>query len=122
VVAVEVDLAGATSAPQAARSALRSLCADQIHGDLLLDAELLIGELATNALIDGRRRVILIAHLADDHLFVEVIEEVPGVDPDRREKDPQPVAAGGGLDVVDDLSSRWGVHDGTTHVWFELQR
>lgn len=73
VTAVEVDLAGSADALQAARCALRSLCADRMHGDLLLDAELLIGELATDVLADGGRRVILHARLAGDRLFVEVI-------------------------------------------------
>jgi len=26
------------------------------------------------------------------------------------------------LDIVEDLSSRWGVHEGPTHVWFEPER
>jgi len=28
--------------------------------------------------------------------------------------------SGRGLFVVEALSNRWGVHEGTTHVWFEL--
>jgi hypothetical protein len=24
--------------------------------------------------------------------------------------------------IVDAESSRWGIHEGTTHVWFELER
>jgi len=90
-----------------------------MHGDLLLDAELLIGELATDVLADGGRRVILHARLADDRLFVEVIGQ------DLRSASgwhERACAAGGGLDIVEDLSSRWGVHAGTSHVWFELQR
>jgi hypothetical protein len=23
---------------------------------------------------------------------------------------------------VDDQASRWGIHEGTTHVWFEVER
>ena len=29
---------------------------------------------------------------------------------------------GWGLKIVDSQSSRWGGHEGTTHVWFELER
>jgi len=29
---------------------------------------------------------------------------------------------GWGLEIVEDVASRWGVHEGTTHVWFELER
>ena len=28
---------------------------------------------------------------------------------------------GRGLAIVDSESSRWGIHEGTTHVWFELE-
>ena len=27
-----------------------------------------------------------------------------------------------GLEFVEDLSADWGVHEGSTHVWFELER
>jgi hypothetical protein len=29
---------------------------------------------------------------------------------------------GRGLAIVEAGSSRWGLHEGTTHVWFELER
>jgi hypothetical protein len=29
--------------------------------------------------------------------------------------------SGRGLFLVDAHSSRWGIHEGTTHVWFELR-
>jgi len=29
---------------------------------------------------------------------------------------------GHGLEIVETGASRWGVHQGTTHVWFELER
>jgi hypothetical protein len=28
---------------------------------------------------------------------------------------------GNGLRIVDAEATRWGVHEGTTHVWFELE-
>jgi hypothetical protein len=35
----------------------------------------------------------------------------------RAEDDPSNL----GLKVVETLTSRWGVHAGSTHVWFEVQ-
>ena len=29
---------------------------------------------------------------------------------------------GWGLHLVQTLSDRWGVHEGSTHVWFEIRR
>ena len=29
--------------------------------------------------------------------------------------------SGRGLFLVDALTSRWGIHEGTTHVWFEVE-
>lgn len=113
---VEVDLVGADKAPQAARCALRRLCADQVHPDLLLDAELLIGELAAHALRDGPRRVTVHAHLASDRLVVEVIEQDAGAE--RHDAG----SARAAWEIVDDVASRCGVREGSTHVWFELQR
>jgi hypothetical protein len=34
--------------------------------------------------------------------------------------DGKPAEVHLGLDVVDQLTSRWGVYEGSTHVWFEL--
>jgi anti-sigma regulatory factor (Ser/Thr protein kinase) len=31
-------------------------------------------------------------------------------------------AGGHGLELVDKLTSRWAVYEGSTHVWFELPR
>jgi len=33
---------------------------------------------------------------------------------------PKTDVGGWGLHLVESLSDRWGVHDGSTHVWFEL--
>jgi hypothetical protein len=61
--------------------------------------------------------------LNDDHLLVEVMDEGNGLEPAVRARDLEnPRAGGRGLTIVDAESSRWGIHRGTTHVWFELER
>ena len=118
---LEMELPRAETAAVAARRALRRSYAGRIDRDLLDDAELLVSELASNALRHGRGDITLRACLDDDRLLVEVIDEGSGFERALRRKDFGQVG-GWGLDIVDDVASRWGVHEGTTHVWFELER
>ena len=46
------------------------------------------------------------------------IEESAPVARDR----PATDVGGWGLHLVQTLSNRWGVHEGSTHVWFEIER
>jgi len=119
-VQLEVELPRATAASHVARRALRSVCADRVESDVLTDAELLISELATNALLHGRGNIKLRAAIDEQRLWAAVIDEGAGFDgsPRRRAHDQ---IGGWGLDLVDVLASRWGVAD-NTHVWFELER
>ncbi len=56
-----------------------------------------------------------------NRLLVELVDEGSGFERVLRRKDFAQIG-GWGLDIVDDVASRWGVHEGTTHVWFELER
>ena len=49
----------------------------------------------------------------------EVVDEGAGFEREVRERGAQEIG-GRGLLLVEALSSRWGIHEGTTHVWFEL--
>lgn len=88
---------------------------------MLVDAELLVSELATNALVHGDGQITLRARLDQHRLLVELIDEGSGFDRSLRRRDFWQVG-GWGLGIVDDVASRWGVLEGTTHVWFELER
>ncbi len=117
---VEVELPRETAASHVARRALRRACADRVETDLLIDAELLVSELATNALLHGRGNIRLRAAVDDQRLRAAVIDEGAGFDDELRERRPDQIG-GWGLDLVDVLSSRWGVED-RSEVWFELER
>lgn len=88
---------------------------------MLADAELAVSELASNAIYHGQGQIILRAWLDDDRLLVEVIDEGPGFERQLRQREFGQIF-GWGLGIVEDVSSRWGVHDGPTDVWFELER
>jgi anti-sigma regulatory factor (Ser/Thr protein kinase) len=120
-VRLQVELPRARVAPGDARRALRNLCADHVESEILVDAELLVSELVTNAIRHGKGDISLCALIDDDRLVVEVIDQGSGFERDLRRDDFEQIG-GWGLDIVDDISSRWGVHEGTTHVWFELER
>jgi anti-sigma regulatory factor (Ser/Thr protein kinase) len=120
-VELEVKLPCAETAPAVARHTLRRSYADHVDADLLADAELLVSELASNALRHGRGEITLRARLDEDRLVVEVIDGGSGFERALRHRAFEDVG-GWGLEIVEDVASRWGVHEGTTHVWFELER
>lgn len=120
-VELEVQLPRADSASRTARRALRDWCGDHVDADLLTAAEQLVSELATNAYLHGLGEITMCARLDDDRLLVEVIDEGSGFERELRRKDFRQIG-GWGLEIVDDIASRWGLHEGTTHVWFELER
>jgi anti-sigma regulatory factor (Ser/Thr protein kinase) len=78
-----------------------------------------VSELVNNAVVHGEGRIRLDAELRGEILRVEVVDEGEGTPPAIRE---QGVADGGGwgLRLVDTLALRWGVYEGSTHVWAEL--
>jgi anti-sigma regulatory factor (Ser/Thr protein kinase) len=117
---LEVKLPRAENAAVVARAELRRAYEPRVDAEVLESAALLASELATNALSHGRGEITLRACLDDDRLVVEVIDEGSGFERKLRRQDFDEVG-GWGLEVVDDVASRWGVHEGTTHVWFELE-
>jgi anti-sigma regulatory factor (Ser/Thr protein kinase) len=84
-------------------------------------ARLLLSEVVTNAVRHGagERVRILIDGVQGGELRCEVMDEGDGFVPKARDKPPT-VEGGWGLHLVETLSRRWGVREGSTHVWFEL--
>jgi anti-sigma regulatory factor (Ser/Thr protein kinase) len=84
-------------------------------------ARLLLSEVVTNAVRHGAgdRVRILIDGVQGGELRCEVMDEGDGFVPKARDK-PTMVEGGWGLHLVETLSRRWGVREGSTHVWFEL--
>jgi anti-sigma regulatory factor (Ser/Thr protein kinase) len=117
----ELTLARDVQAPKATREAIADWFADLAEAVDLETATLLVSELVTNAIRHGRGTVTIRADLDDDRLLVEVIDEGGGLEHVIRTR-PFEKVEGWGLRIVDSESSRWGAHEGTTHVWFELER
>ena len=116
---LEVELPRSLTGPCAARRAISSWCEGNADPDVIEDAELLVSELATNAVLHGAGAVVLRARIEHDRLRVELVDQGSGFARQVR-RDGRPQVGGWGLEFVEKLSDRWGVHDGSTHVWFEL--
>jgi anti-sigma regulatory factor (Ser/Thr protein kinase) len=108
-------------APKRARTALGGF-RQELSPERYQAARLLLTELVTNAVKyggDGRLEVKL---SSDGKVFrAEVIDEGSGfVAPERNPSDLD-TPGGWGLHLVDSIADRWGTHQGSTHVWFELE-
>jgi anti-sigma regulatory factor (Ser/Thr protein kinase) len=104
-----------------ARHLVHAKFVTELHHTELDAAKLLVSELVTNAVLHGQGMITLRADLDRNRLRVDVIDEGRGFDRAVRKRDFDSLG-GRGLHIVDLESSRWGVHEGTTHVWFELER
>jgi len=111
----------AEDAPAQARAALEVF--DQILApDVLEDLQLVVSELVTNSVKFGPRRAITLAlSISGDGIVKgEVIDQGDG-ERAKVEMTPEPTVSGGwGLHLVDQVAVSWGVHEGSTHVWFEI--
>jgi anti-sigma regulatory factor (Ser/Thr protein kinase) len=117
----EQELGRGPAAPGEARRALTRWYGTSIENGELHRAKLLVSELVTNAVLHGHGRIVLRSTLDEDRLLVEVIDEGRGFEHQLRRHEFDQVG-GRGLTIVDAEASRWGIHEGTTHVWFELER
>jgi anti-sigma regulatory factor (Ser/Thr protein kinase) len=111
----------ADDAPAQARAALEVF--DQILSpEVLEDLQLVVSELVTNSVKFGPKRSITLALSVGSQGVVEgeVIDQGDG-EQAKIEMSVEPTIDGGwGLHLVDQVATRWGVREGSTHVWFEI--
>jgi anti-sigma regulatory factor (Ser/Thr protein kinase) len=102
------------------RQALRQRFSETLPSRTLIDLIAVVTELVNNAVEHGPGRPVTVAiAVGDQTVRGEVADQgnpaaaVPEiVDPTH----PQAI----GLELVDKLTSRWAVYEGSTHVWFEM--
>jgi anti-sigma regulatory factor (Ser/Thr protein kinase) len=109
------------SAPALARSALRERATGLLPRSELSDLEITVTELVTNALEHGRGRIELTLQVERSKILGEVVDDGSGFESEIRDHGVNAVH-GRGLGIVAALTSRWGVHEGSSHVWFEFDR
>ena len=118
---VDLRLPRGNTAAQVARRAVHDSFAGELEPRRIQDLALLVTELVTDAVAHGRGAIVLRVRLEGERVVGEVVDEGQGFEREVRVRGPEEVG-GRGLQIVDALSSRWGIHEGTTHVWFELAR
>jgi anti-sigma regulatory factor (Ser/Thr protein kinase) len=103
-----------------ARHALRERFSRYLRPLTLIDLTAVVTELVNNAVAHGPGKPITLALVLEDGTIRgEVADQgnpsaaIPKI---RKATRPGPH----GLEVVDKLTSRWAVYEGSTHVWFEM--
>ena len=105
--------------PRRAVDDLAPVIADDLKGDVAL----LVSELVTNRVEHGAAGDLRLHISAPSprRLRVEVADQGFGFLPKPRQ-DGRTEPGGWGLQLVERLADRWGVHEGSTRVWFEIDR
>jgi anti-sigma regulatory factor (Ser/Thr protein kinase) len=119
---VSFDIERDLTAPTSARRAVEAFGAE-LDPAVLPDVRLLVSELISNSVkYGGEGQLQLILRSEDPrHVHVEVVDQGVGFVPTARNR-PKTEPGGWGLHMVEALTERWGVREGSTHVWFEIDR
>ena len=117
-----VDIPRDPMAPAVARRAIEGL-SGSVADDVIRDIKLLVSELITNSVKYGGAGALRLQIETEGQrkLRAEVMDQGVGFVPVARDR-PATEVGGWGLHLVQTLSNRWGVHEGLTHVWFEIDR
>ena len=117
---LSVELPRSPEAPSLARQALHDL-GGSLDPERLPDVRLLISELITNSVkYGGEGPVRLEVSASPERIRAEIIDQGVGFTPETRDAEDLDKVGGWGLHLVEHLTNRWGTHEGSTHVWFEM--
>jgi anti-sigma regulatory factor (Ser/Thr protein kinase) len=118
---LEVELPRDRGASRVARQLLAERFGSSLSAEELDTVWLLASELVNNAVLHGQGQITMKAQADGRQVRVDVIDDGTGFE--RHVRHMGFDALGGhGLQIVEAASSRWGISEGTTHVWFELER
>ena len=119
----EILLPPTRQAPATARAFLRGAGCSAHHARVLDEAELLVSELATNAVLHGTPPISVQVECDGSRGLRVSVTDGSAEAPLRREAGPQD-GSGRGMLLVDVISDRWGVQtrpgEGKA-VWFQLR-
>ena len=109
-----------TQAGWRARNALRQRFAEALPRRTLIDLIAVVTELVNNSVRHGPGRPVTVTVVVGDETVRGEIGDqgnpaatIPKIR-DATER------GGHGLELVDKLTARWAVYEGSTHVWFEM--
>jgi anti-sigma regulatory factor (Ser/Thr protein kinase) len=94
-----------------------------LDGDVVADLTLLASELVTNGVKYGGEGEIRLRLTSEHrrHARMEIVDQGSGFVPVARSR-PKTEPGGWGLHLVEELTDKWGVYEGSTHVWVEIDR
>ena len=119
--AQRLELAASDTAPLRARRFAERI-ASQMTAASRANLLLVVTELVTNSVCHGPDRPITVELevLGAEHVRGEIIDDGAPTSAQRITDTGLETPGGLGLGIVDQLSRRWGVREGSTDVWFEL--
>jgi two-component sensor histidine kinase len=116
---IRLELEPGPEAGHRTRDRVRDLLRDRVDDGLLIDLQLIVSELVTNSVRYGPGETIEVEiAVAESGSITGEVEDHGGGEVAMREITDD--GGGFGLRIVDALASRWGIHEGSTQVWFEL--
>ncbi|HEX2127698.1 MAG TPA: ATP-binding protein [Solirubrobacterales bacterium] len=117
---LSLDLEPEAGASGQARAEIRAAFGDSLPTALLHDLTVVVSELVSNSVEHGPGETIQVRlRIANDgSIFGEVEDKGDGRVAIRDMADDPNDALG--LRIVDWLTDRWAVYEGSTHVWFEM--
>jgi two-component sensor histidine kinase len=116
---IMLELEPGPEAGHRARDEVGYLLRDRVGDGLLTDLQLIVSELVTNSVRYGPGETIEVGiAVAESGSITGEVEDHGRGEVAMREITDK--GGGFGLRIVDALASRWGVCEGSTHVWFEL--
>ncbi|MEY2516978.1 MAG: hypothetical protein QOJ89_4336 [bacterium] len=114
-----VSLPATDSAARDARRTVEHHLSDLLDTRALEDLLVVVSELVTNAVLHGHGDIGLRIAFDGSHVVGTVSEDGHGFmyDPGRRGAAGD---GGRGLELVSQLTTRWGLHQASSDVWFEF--
>lgn len=98
---------------------MRTTFGEALTGERFADVQLAVTELVANAVTHGTGDIRLRLRVEGRRLYGEVVDEGGGFEHAIRERTAVDVT-GRGLAIVATLADEWGIHEGSTHVWFAV--
>jgi two-component sensor histidine kinase len=120
-VELAVDVPRGKHAAAVARKLAQTRFEDDLPAQQLDDLLVIVSELTTNAVLHGTGDITLrISSVEHGRVYGEVVDEGRGFANKVGVRGMDEVG-GKGLLIVAALAEQWGIHEGSSHVWFELR-
>ena len=116
---LSVEVPRGLAAAGFARNLVHASFSEELSIGQLDDLLVIVSELTTNATLYGLGEIRLRVSVEDGRVFGEVIDQGSGFVRPVNDHGGD-VVGSRGLLIVAALAERWGIHDGSSHVWFEL--